>query len=127
MFRADLYVRISVDRIDVRNVRAGRESGEVADPAFSTQRLLIGQFMLAQELLRGTVRAVLGPWPFRTRRFVMHPLERLEGGLSQVEERVLEELAAGVGSRRTVVWVGEALSDDDVRAMLSTSSRKRTR
>src|SRR5262245_11492254 len=119
MFRADLYVRISIDRIDVRNVRSGLVSGEVADPAFSTQRLLIGQFMVAQELLRGTVKAVVGWWPFRTRRLVMHPLERLEGGLSQVEERVLQELAASVGSRHTVVWVGESLSDEDVRAMLA--------
>jgi hypothetical protein len=127
MFRADLYVRISIDRIDVRNVRSGRESGEMADPAFSTARLLIGQFTVAQELLRGVVTAVVGRWPFRTRRFVMHPLERIEGGLSQVEERVLEELAASAGSRRTVVWVGESLSDADVRAMLAAASRTRSR
>jgi rod shape-determining protein MreB len=126
MFRADLYVRISIDRIDVRNVRSGRTAGEVADPAFSTSRLLIGQFMVAQELLRGAVRAVLGWWPLRTRHFVMHPLERIEGGLSQIEERVLQELAASAGSRYTIVWVGESLSDDDVRAMLSTR-RKRSR
>jgi rod shape-determining protein MreB and related proteins len=119
MFRADLYVRISVDRIDVRNVRSGRTSGEVAEPSFSTQRLLVGQFLIAQELLRGTARAVVGWWPLRTRRFVMHPLERIEGGLSQVEERVLQELAASVGSKHTVVWVGESLSDEDVRAMLA--------
>jgi rod shape-determining protein MreB and related proteins len=127
MFRADLYVRISVDRFEVRNVRSGRTSAEVADPPFSTQRLLVGQFLLAQELLRGTVKAVVGWWPLRTRRMVMHPVERLEGGLSQVEERVLEELAAAAGSRHTVIWVGDSLSDDDVRAMLRTRSRKRAR
>jgi hypothetical protein len=126
MFRADLYVRISIDRIEVRNVRSGRSSAEVADPAFSTQRLLIGQFTIAQELLRGVVKAALGWWPFRLRRFVMHPLERVEGGLSQIEERVLRELAAAAGSRRTIVWTGESLTDADVRAMLTAAGRVRS-
>jgi hypothetical protein len=121
MFRADLYVRISIDWIEVRNARSGRTSAEVASPAFTTHRLLVGQFMVAQVLLRRAVSAVVGWWPFRVRRFVMHPLERVEGGLSQVEERVLLELAAGAGSRRTVVWVGEALSDAEVSAMLNTA------
>jgi rod shape-determining protein MreB and related proteins len=127
MFRADLYVQISVDRIEVRNVRSGRSYVEVADPGFSTPRLLIGQFTLAQELLRRVVAGALGWWPFRLRRFVMHPLERIEGGLSQIEERVLLELAAAAGSRRTVVWIGESLSDADVRAILQAPTRARPR
>lgn len=45
-------------------------------------------------------------------------MERCEGGLSQVEERVLHELAAGAGARKVVVWVGAELSDGEVLAKL---------
>jgi len=38
----------------------------------------------------------------------------IEGGLSQVEERVLRELAAGAGARKVFVWVGHELSDQEV-------------
>jgi hypothetical protein len=43
------------------------------------------------------------------------PMEKTEGGLSQVEERVLQELALGAGARRALVWVGQELSDQELR------------
>lgn len=41
-------------------------------------------------------------------------LEKVEGGLSQVEERVLMERAAGAGAQQTLIWTGEPLSDAQV-------------
>lgn len=48
----------------------------------------------------------------------MHPLETLGGGLSQVEEATLRELARGVGAGKVVLWVGNELSDDEAKAKL---------
>ena len=49
---------------------------------------------------------------------VIHPLATLEGGLSQVEEQVFQELARGAGASRVLVWVGAPLSDAEVLAKL---------
>lgn len=51
-----------------------------------------------------------------TTRVVVHPLERIDGGLTQVEERLLQELAIGAGASRAIVWQGAPLSDGEVRA-----------
>jgi len=42
----------------------------------------------------------------------------IEGGLSQVEERVLTEAAIGAGASKVVVWLGPELKDDEVKAKL---------
>lgn len=50
-----------------------------------------------------------------------HPLEMSDGGLSEVEHRVLLELAGGCGSVKTVVHEGPELTDDGVRNALRSA------
>jgi len=45
---------------------------------------------------------------------VIHPIEMVEGGLSQVEERMFKELATAAGARKVSVWLGHELSDQEV-------------
>jgi rod shape-determining protein MreB len=125
LFRADLYVRISTDKIEVRNVLTGRSSAQVADPPFTTERLLVGQFLVADALLKRVVMEAVGRSPFLSKRFLMHQVEKAEGGLSQVEERVLLELAAGSGAKRIEVWLGRTLSDAEVSERLTRQSSGR--
>lgn len=40
----------------------------------------------------------------------MHQLEKLEGGLTDIEERVLRELALGMGAREVLIHSGDRLS-----------------
>jgi len=54
---------------------------------------------------------------------VIHPTEMVEGGLSEVEERVLRELALGAGARSVVVHVGLALAGCRVMALTRRGSR----
>ncbi|HET7844162.1 MAG TPA: hypothetical protein VFL14_08430, partial [Xanthomonadales bacterium] len=115
MFSADFYVRIARDRIDVRNVATGQDRGGAPARPFTSTRLLVGDFVVAQELLRCLVDEVAGSRLRFNRRFVMHAIEMIDGGLSPVEERVLLELAAGAGAKRAVAWTGRTLSDDEVR------------
>jgi len=51
-------------------------------------------------------------------RLLIQPLERLEGGLSQVEQRILMELGMGAGARKLALHVGEILDADGVRSRL---------
>jgi rod shape-determining protein MreB len=45
---------------------------------------------------------------------VIHPLEKLEGGLTQVEAQVLEDLGYRVSAKKVFVWDGRELIDEEV-------------
>ena len=101
------YVRVKRNEIRVRHLESNAEETFEAKPPFSTARLLIGEFMVAENLLKRALRqvskrGVLAPAP----QVVIQPLEMLDGGLSEVEERVLREVA--VGASKVVVCVGPA-------------------
>ena len=54
-------------------------------------------------------------------KILIHPLEMVEGGLSQVEQRVLLELAVGAGGSKVALWVGHELSDREVLNEINSS------
>jgi rod shape-determining protein MreB len=141
-----LYIRLSPQRLAIRNVRTGQEIADVPELAitsgagtprvvalgsqarvhwsspsvrivnpFAHPRSLISDFALAQHLLRGFLRPLLGRFPMRRAPFiVMHPQGTPEGGYTQVEIRALHELARGGGASGTVVWEGRALTDAQI-------------
>lgn len=51
---------------------------------------------------------------------VLHPLEMIEGGLSQVEGKVLRELGATFGSPKVIIHLGPELSGSDVMDKIKT-------
>jgi rod shape-determining protein MreB and related proteins len=119
MFGDDLYVRISRDLVRAKNVKSGKEAQVAPQAPFSTKRLLVGTFEPAQHALRLALRQVLGGGLFTiSPNVLVHPLELVEGGLSQIEERVLRELAIGAGAKKVVVFTGPVLQDADVTAKL---------
>lgn len=82
---------------------------------FSHPRSLLGDFLVAEKLLRQLIidlygHRILRPAPM----IVFQPLEKLEGGLTTVEERAFKELCAGAGGREVHVWTGRPLSDQEV-------------
>ncbi len=82
----------------------------VSNP-FAHPRMLVSNFRNAQKVLTHAIRAVhpaqfINPSPL----VVMHPLEKLEGGLTEIESRVFQELALGAGSREVRLHVGDELS-----------------
>jgi len=117
VLRADtIYVQVHADRFVLRNVDSAAVVEIRRDPRFRSPRTLIGHFTSAgqefREGLRKVRRGLLPPW------VLMHPMELIEGGLTQVESRALAELAHGSGARRVGVWTGEALSGPRVRAAI---------
>ena len=115
MFTSILYVRIYVDRIVVKNTSGGASAERTA--SFSHRRAVVGDFTAAQALLKQLVNEVRQGFSLSV-QVVIHPMERIEGGLSQIEERALRELAIGAGATRVVVWVGDPLDDSQVAARL---------
>ena len=110
-----IYIRIYENIIHIRNINDRKEIELSATSPFSTERLLIGNFTVAQSLLRKGLKIITGK-QFYAPFIVIHPIEKIDGGLSQVEERVLKDLAIIAGAQKVVVWVGHELSDDEVLA-----------
>jgi hypothetical protein len=73
---------------------------------FTTTRLLIGKFFVAEECLKNAVKE-FGAIGFfkRAPKIIIQPHEYLEGGLSEVEDRILREIALGAGAREAHVVV----------------------
>lgn len=94
--------------LEAKNL-SGTPNVEVTNP-FSHPRLLIADFQKAEKILMHAVREVcarkfLPPSP----RVVIQPMEKLEGGLTDIELRVFRELCIGAGAREVVVYVGSPL------------------
>lgn len=119
--RPTLYLKLSCNQMQLRHLQSGRELLLPADPPFSNQRLLVADFAAAQHLLQRGIKTLL-PMRFmrlsRPPQLLIQPLERFEGGLSQVEERLLLELGLGCGARKVRLHLGAELDSAGVVAKL---------
>ncbi|MES3020606.1 MAG: hypothetical protein V4857_03370 [Pseudomonadota bacterium] len=122
LFSETIYIKIQRNSITVRNVNSKLEASGIG--IFSTARLLVGTFSEAERLIK-ELRSQVAPKSFfrAAHVAVVHPGEMIEGGLSQVEERIFAELALGTGARKFVVHVGDAISDDGVLALARSLPR----
>ncbi|WP_031410992.1 rod shape-determining protein [Vibrio parahaemolyticus] len=87
---------------------------QVINP-FSHPRSFIADFYVAEKLIQHGVREVLKSKFFKlSPRIIMHQLEKVEGGLTNVEERVLRELALSGGAREVITYVGKQLDPNTI-------------
>lgn len=99
--RRTVYVQVRKDAFRLRHIGNGQEKQVHAIEPFSTDRLLVGQFSIAQRLLKQALGELSRARLFAPAPVVLiHPVEQTEGSLCEVEERVLYELARGAGARR---------------------------
>lgn len=124
LFEFRLYVRVSKDRFDITPVSdaAATEAFSPATP-FTSARLLVGEFSVAQECLRRGLSKMAPKGLFKGSPAVLiHPVDMIDGGLSEVERRVFQELAFAAGARRAVIWVGDELTLEQVNVKLEGPS-----
>ncbi|KHN53877.1 hypothetical protein OI69_05465 [Pectobacterium fontis] len=112
----NLYIQIRKNQITARNLATQREASMLS--AFSNNRILVADFMAASEALRGAIRQVT---PFDWRNWfsnttlLIHALEMNEGGLSPVEERILQEITVMSCRKSKLIVISSTvpLSDSD--------------
>lgn len=79
---------------------------------FSSVRLLVGDFAQAEFCLRNALKEMnaFGLFRLRKPRLRMYPKERTEGGLSEIEKRILLEVGLGAGAQKVEVFLdGKAI------------------
>ncbi|WP_298186266.1 hypothetical protein [uncultured Pseudomonas sp.] len=119
--RPTLYLKLSSNQMHLTHLQSGRQLHLPADPPFSNQRLLVADFAAAEHLLQRGIAQLLPKRFLRLSlppQLLIQPLEHLEGGLSQVEERILLELGLGCGARKVRLHMGPELDSAGVLAKL---------
>ena len=108
--RRDVDKRFSIEAIGNR-AKSKLEDGnyDVVNP-FSHPRLLISDIRAAETLLKFVFRKLtdngyIVPSP----RVIFQPMEKLEGGVTAMEERTFRELCLGAGARDVYLQVGNEL------------------
>ena len=115
LIKATVYVQIHKNQFDMKHIEEDKSTSLTAFPSFSTQRMLIGEYSVAEHLFKKGVKELIGSvWIPPMFRIVMQPMELTEGGLCQVEERILHQLAGSMQPRTIKVHLGDALGDEDV-------------
>jgi actin-like ATPase involved in cell morphogenesis len=110
-----IYVQVRKNTFRLRHIEGKKEREISAQKPFTTTRLLVGQFQEAESLLRKAIQEISNGSLFQVSPvIVIHPIEMVEGGLSEVEERALRELAMSSGARSVFVHVGASLTDPEV-------------
>lgn len=104
---ADIIVYMWKNKLEVVNTKTG-ETVSGSEP-FTTERLLMGDFPVAERLLSGIVKKMVR---FIRPRLIIQPFEMIEGGLSHVEERALIEMGQIAGARKVKIYIGEKLTPE---------------
>ena len=87
----------------------GSSRYEVLNP-FSHPRLLVNDFEEAERVLQYGIREVCKAKLFQSSPVVViHPHEKLDGGLTDIECRVFRELALGAGARKAYLHTGNEI------------------
>ena len=154
-FRPTVYAQLDADRLAVRDVRTGRSYAarpvgavlngptrkvmrvgddaltasaerplEIVNP-FKHPRMLIADFTLGQQVLRGFLKKLYASSLLpRLPVLVLHPRVDPEGGFTQIEVRALHELGQGAGASRVLVWHGRELLQRELLSLQLTSGGK---
>lgn len=83
---------------------------------FDHPRTIIFDFVVAERTLQLALAELFRERTVRPAPvLVIHPLERIEGGLTWIEKRALLELGEGSGARKVYIWEGRTLTDTEIK------------
>lgn len=122
------YLQVRRNHLTLKSLDTQKSAARIGP--FSTQRLLIGQFFIAEYCLHNLVPQFFPGFinQFKRRHFrhdiVIHGMEMLEGGVSQVEQRILQEITVASFPKgyHSVYADPHPLSDDTVKRIFLMNS-----
>ncbi|EHR70712.1 hypothetical protein BurJ1DRAFT_1877 [Burkholderiales bacterium JOSHI_001] len=108
-----IYVQVYRDRIAVKNIATGESTEVMRDMTYASPRMLIADFTTAQHQIKEAIKTVKRG--LRAPEVLLHPMELIEGGITQVEYRVFVELGLGAGASKAAVYSGAPLPDESIK------------
>lgn len=96
---------------------------------FDTPRSIISDFEAAEKTLQAFIKQIEPKkswWNFLpfVPVIVIHPLEKIQDGLTMVEARALEDLCWRARAAEVYVWTGQVLTDAELRDLRFPSEGK---
>lgn len=114
MLRVDtIFVQVFARRFVVTNVDSGASTETHRDRGCASPRMVIADFTMAMHQLKQAVKSVRRG--LRAPIMLIHPMELIEGGVTQVEYRVFGELGTGAGAAKAAVYTGAPLTGEAVK------------
>ncbi|WP_343855877.1 rod shape-determining protein MreB [Aliiglaciecola litoralis] len=94
-----------------KNASQSLQRNEIAINPFSHPRVLFNDFYIAEKLLQHAFRKLsnIGFWRPKP-KVILHPMEKIEGGLTMIEKRAFRELALGAGASDIKLYTGSPLN-----------------
>ncbi|WP_229632236.1 hypothetical protein [Pseudoduganella violaceinigra] len=96
----------------MKNVDSDQSLVVERNTEFASPRMLIADFTMAEYQLKAAIKSLRRG--FLPPQVLIHPMEQIEGGVTQVEYRIFYELALGTGASKAGIHVGQPLSGDSV-------------
>lgn len=118
---ANLYVKVKKNRFEAKNLSTGEGwKSEVSIDPFTTERLLVGKFSSAESVLSKLIKNIQRKtFIKKSLRVIIHPIDMVDGGLPEAEERIFNELALGAGAFKVKLHLGKELSDSEAQKLLN--------
>ena len=115
-FKSTVYVTVQNNRFDLLRVEDSKTLTVRSTEPFDNVRQAIANFQLAEVVLCKAFKDLYDNkiW-LASPVVIMHQLVKTEGGLSQVEKRVLAELALSAGGKEFHIWEGPRLTIDQIK------------
>lgn len=77
---------------------------------FAHPRTIFADFTVGEKLVQHGIRSMIGGFASASPALgIIHPLEKTEGGLTEIERRALKEMGLGAGFRECRVYTGPEL------------------
>lgn len=95
------YVQLRTNELKVKNIQTGKSVTRTALKPFSNSRLIIADFLEAENLLKSMIQEIEPESLFPVQiSMLVHVIEQIPDGVSEVEKRVLRDFAEMSGARK---------------------------
>ncbi len=96
-----IYLKVSTDKMEMTRLDTNETISRIAEDKFSNQRLVMADLYNAEFMARSMMKELLNTNVFFQRQLsiVIQQMDKREGGLSMVEQRVLYDLGERCGGR----------------------------
>jgi actin-like ATPase involved in cell morphogenesis len=106
MFKSkSIYIKIKRNHVEVTDLKTGKTVSQQATRPFSSTRNIVSNFNNANEAIESALKELGLRKSFFLLSFkiLIHQLEGLEGGLSDIEKRALRDLAEMAGANKVYI------------------------
>lgn len=119
----NIYIKVYPNSFSIKLLDGSNtEKNYIANKDFTTNRLLVGDFLSAEQCLKMAMKDIIPKTLFFSKkpRAIIQPMVMTEGGLSKIEKKIFTELAMIAGVHKPRVYVGAELSDSKAIELINT-------